>query len=163
MPARTKIHIKDNTLLRAKLDSIYEHASQSCMAKWSVSLAKHVFCIADMNYKTMSSVNDGFHISELWQTGKSSVGEVRKASFVIHKLAKETDSELKKSALRTAGHAVACCHMKEHSMVASDYAIRVINLIYPNDSDAVAKERMWQITLLSGISNKLDCIKKDTP
>lgn len=30
-------------------------------------------------------------------------------------------------------------------MVASDYAIKVVNLKYPNDMDVVEKLREWQI------------------
>ncbi len=49
------------------------------------------------------------------------------------------------------GHAVAAGHMKEHAMVASDYAVKVINLKYPMDMEAVKKERLWQIDELKEI------------
>lgn len=49
------------------------------------------------------------------------------------------------AALRVAGQAVALDHMKERAMAASDYAIKVINLMYPNDMDAVIQECHWQI------------------
>ena len=35
--------------------------------------------------------------------------------------------------------------MPEHAMVASDYAIKVINLLYPSDRAAITRERQWQI------------------
>jgi hypothetical protein len=47
--------------------------------------------------------------------------------------------------LRVIGHAVATAHMKEHALVASDYAIKLINLAYPDDLAAVQKERQWQL------------------
>ena len=36
-------------------------------------------------------------------------------------------------------------HMPEHAMVASDYAIKVINLLYPSDRAAITHERQWQV------------------
>ena len=35
--------------------------------------------------------------------------------------------------------------MKEHAMVASDYAIKLINLAYRDDLAVVQKERQWQL------------------
>jgi len=50
------------------------------------------------------------------------------------------------------GHAVSAGHMKEHAMVASDYAVKVINLLHPDNMDAVKKERLWQIEHLKEIN-----------
>ena len=55
--------------------------------------------------------------------------DVRQAGFRIHKIARENNSEIKKTALRAAGQAVASGHMREHAMVASDYAVKTIGLI----------------------------------
>lgn len=49
---------------------------------------------------------------------------------------------------RVIGQAVASGHMKEHSMVASDYAIKVINLLYDNDMEMMERERKWQLNKL---------------
>ena len=35
--------------------------------------------------------------------------------------------------------------MPEHAMVASDYVIKVINLLHPGDRAAAARERQWQV------------------
>lgn len=35
--------------------------------------------------------------------------------------------------------------MKEHAMVASDYSIKIINMISLNDFDSITKEREWQL------------------
>lgn len=47
---------------------------------------------------------------------------------------------------RVIGQAVASGHMKEHGMVASDYAIKLINLMYPCDMSKVIEERQWQLS-----------------
>lgn len=41
-------------------------------------------------------------------------------------------------------------------MVASDYAVKVVNLLYPNNIDAVKNERLWQISCLKAIKIKAD-------
>ena len=53
--------------------------------------------------------------------------------------------------MRVAGHAVAAAHMREHAMVASDYAVKVINMLYPDHMDMVITERLWQIRHLKGV------------
>jgi len=74
--------------------------------------------------------------------------DVRQAGFKIHKLARECDSEIKKTALRVTGQAVGSGRMREHAMVASDYAIKMICLISSNDFEAITKEREWQLNEL---------------
>jgi hypothetical protein len=38
--------------------------------------------------------------------------------------------------------------MREQAMVASDYAVKAINIKFPNDKEAVTRERYWQIETL---------------
>ena len=52
------------------------------------------------------------------------------------------------------GQAVATGHMREHAMVASDYAIKVINLLFPNNVNAVKQERLWQINHLKNVEEE---------
>ena len=47
-----------------------------------------------------------------------------------------------------AGQAVASGHMREHAMVASDYAIKTIGLISSNDIQDITTEREWQLNEL---------------
>ena len=35
--------------------------------------------------------------------------------------------------------------MRDHAMVASDYAVKVTNILYPGDMGAVSDERVWQL------------------
>lgn len=44
--------------------------------------------------------------------------------------------------------AVAAGHMREHAMVASDYVIKVVNLLYPKGQRAILDESHWQIDRL---------------
>ena len=148
MPTKVKIKIKDNSELRAKIDELYEKMNQVDLAKWSLLMAKHILDTVDIDYNSIDAIVDGFIVNELWQTGKARMYDVRQAGFEIHKIARECDTEIKKTALRVVGQAVSSGHMREHAMVASDYAIKTIGLISSNDIDAITFEREWQLNEL---------------
>lgn len=148
MTTKVKIKIKDNNELREKIDELYEKISQVDLAKWSLIMAKHILNIADIDYNSIDAIVDGFIVNELWQTGNVRMHDVRQAGFKIHKIARECECEIKKTAFRVTGQAVASGHMREHAMVASDYAIKTIGLINSNDIDAITFEREWQLNEL---------------
>jgi hypothetical protein len=72
MPTKTKIKIADNNQLRAEIDELYEKASQVDLAKWSLSIAKHILDIVGIDYNSVDDIVDGFHTNELWQLDKAS-------------------------------------------------------------------------------------------
>lgn len=145
MPTKLKLKIKDQIELRCKLDELYETATQEQIARWAINLAIHVLELAAPEFLENAVVVNGFWMSKQWQEGKVRIHDVRQASFKIHQLAKACEDEKMRIALRVVGQAVATGHMKEHGMVASDYAIKCINLTFPNRKEAVIDERMWQI------------------
>lgn len=145
MPTKVKINIKDNSALRREIDELYENMDQISLARWSLSIAKHILQVVDIDYESIDEIVAGFNVNELWQNKKAGIHNVRQAGFKIHKIARACDSEIKKTALRVAGHAVGSGHMKEHAMVASDYAVKTIGLIYPKNMEAITLEREWQL------------------
>lgn len=153
MPTKVKIKILDDVELRTVLDGEYEIASQIKMCKYALALAKHILEI--VHYKDIDNViiQDGFKINEEWQRGNARMHDVRQAGFRIHQMAKECDNLLMQTSLRVVGQAVATGQMKEHALVASDYAIKVINIKYPNDLKAVQQERKWQIETINSIKD----------
>lgn len=148
-----KIKITDNSVLRKEIDHLYEQTDQITVASWSLALSKHILTIAKIDYNSIDEIVNGFKENERWQVNKASVYDVRQASLKIHKLAKKCDSEITKIALRVVGQAVSSGHMKEHAMVASDYAIKIIGLLSSNDSNAITLEREWQLNELKMMSN----------
>lgn len=148
MPTKVKIKIIDNTDLRNEIDILYDGMNQVVLAKWSLLVAKRILKLADIDYNSIDEVIDGFKANELWQVGRMKMHDVRQAGFKIHKVARECDSEIKKTALRVVGQAVSSGHMKEHAMIASDYAVKTIGLITFNDIDSITLEREWQLSQL---------------
>lgn len=145
VPTKVKIKIQDNCELRKEIDELYENMDQISSARWSISVAKHILEIVGIDYESIDEIAEGFRLNELWQVKKARMHEVRQAGFKIHKIARECSCEIKKTALRAVGQAVASGHMKEHAMVASDYALKTIGLIHANNTEAVTIEREWQL------------------
>ncbi|MDE7105630.1 MAG: hypothetical protein K2O22_00515 [Anaeroplasmataceae bacterium] len=140
-----KIKIVDKDNLRNEIDNIYLSQNQVTLAKWSLELAKHIIELTHFDIGKYPEIQEGIAKNELWQIGKARMHDVRQISFKIHRIAREQKDELSKTILRVIGHAVASGHMKEHSMVASDYAVKVINLLYNNDLEKITEERLWQL------------------
>jgi len=55
---------------------------------------------------------------------------------------------IKVKVLRVMGQVAATPHVKRHALIASDYAIKLINLMYPKNFEEVRKEREIQIELM---------------
>jgi len=152
---KVKINISDNGEIRKEIDNLYSQTDQLLMAKWSIEIAKHILKIANIDYYEIPEIIEGFKVNQDWQNNKAQIHDVRQAGFKIHKLARSyNNDEIKKYALRVVGQAVASGHMKEHAIVASDYAIKLINIMYPNDLEKVTEERNWQLRKLNEITVK---------
>jgi rRNA maturation endonuclease Nob1 len=154
MPTRLKLKIIDNNELRDQIDQLYENATKITLAKWSLSLSKHLLEEAGIDYTIYADIVEGYKINELWQSGNASIGDIRQSGLKIHKLARESNNEVTKTAIRVVGQAVSSGHVKEHSMVSSDYAIKTIGLVYLNDYKAISKERNWQLEQMKNLVKK---------
>jgi len=148
MATKTKIKIIDNASLRAEIDDLFEETNQVNLAKWAIKCAKHILPLTELDKVEMTTIDNGFKINELWQTGNVPVNELRQAAFKIHEVARQCKSEIVKHAIRAAGQAVGVGHMREHAMVCSDYAIKTIQLAFPHQMNRITQERQWQLNEL---------------
>ena len=144
----TKIRICDNAELRNELDALYGTTNQIILARWASLLAKHILDFAGVDYSNNDVILNAFNISREWQNGQVSVHDVRQSGFRVHQIARQAEDIVESTVYRVVGQSVAVCHMREHAMVAADYAVKVVNLLYPDDECAVAAERRWQINRL---------------
>ena len=148
MAAIRKIKIEDSDELRSVLDALYESVSQRTLARWALKLAAHALEMTGHSIQAFDAVLRGFAVNEAWQMKRMRSHDVRQAGFQIHKLAANCDDTLLSAALRVAGHAVGTGHMREHAMVASDYAVKAVNILFPGNRIAVLEEREWQIVTM---------------
>ena len=139
MPTRVKITINDDSAGRAALDALYAGASQVALCRYALRLAAHIMETAGYD----DSHNPA---------GAARMHDVRQAGFAVHKLARQAPDELTTAVLRVVGQAIGTGHMPEHAMVASDYAIKVINLLHPGDRAAATRERQWQVRVMGELT-----------
>ncbi|MCY0889329.1 MAG: hypothetical protein OWQ59_12895 [Alicyclobacillaceae bacterium] len=145
MASKSKIKIRDNTDLRIELETNTNLISQINLSKWAISVAKHVLSYLDREFPNNEKIEDGFNVIESWQKGEATVHQVRQAGFRVHEVARECKSETARAAARAVGQAVGVGHMKEHAMVAADYAIKVVGLDSQWDMNRITEEREWQL------------------
>lgn len=146
MMTETKISIDDDPEIRKLIVNGYENSSKLMACRFAISSARDILKLIDQPFD--DEIRKALRINDKWQNGEASISEVRKEVFSIHGLAKESDDPIIVAALRTVGHAIASAHMKEHALVAADYAIRVVNLLYPKDMEAVKRVRLIQLGYL---------------
>ncbi|MFA6403031.1 MAG: putative immunity protein [Salinivirgaceae bacterium] len=154
MATKVKIKITDDSNLRAEIDNLVVSLNQVDLAKWAIICAKHVLPFSEIEFPENEAVANGFRTNELWQKGNATVHQVRQAGFKIHAIARQCKTEVAKTAIRTAGQAVGVGHMKEHAMVCSDYAIKTVQLAYPESMDKIRAERQWQLNELKRFLEK---------
>jgi len=140
-----KIKIVDDTELRNEIEENTELISQVDLAKWAISVAKHVLPYLEKEFPEDERILNGIETNELWQKGEATVHQVRQAGFKVHEVARECKEETSKVAARAVGQAVGVSHMRGHAMVGTDYAIKTINLAFNNDMGKVTEEREWQL------------------
>lgn len=144
MMSGPKIRIDDSVELRSELSGIVDGRSQKVLALWARAMAERIameFPESDAVSEStvaLSETVDGFI------DGTMSVGEIRRRGLEVHALARDVGGA-EQAAIRTIGQALSVCHMREHALVASDYAIRTVNLLRPGDIGAVIDERNTQI------------------
>ncbi|MDQ1234570.1 hypothetical protein QE450_002068 [Paenibacillus sp. SORGH_AS306] len=146
--SKSKIKIVDDLSLRAEIEQTIEKVSHVQLAQWALSIARHVMPYLEQELLNVEQVEKAFKVNELWQVGQATVHQVRQAGLQIHKVARQCQNEIAKTGARTAGQAVAVGHMKEHAIVASDYAIKVIGLASDNNIKSITEERIWQLEQL---------------
>ena len=148
MPTKVKIKITDNVDLRIQLDRLYDKASDIQLCEYGIAICNRVWSETSFDNATNEAIRQAVNLNLSWQRGEIDIQSVRRACFKIHAFAKTNDNILDKTSLRVIGQALATAHMREHAMVASDYAIKLCNL--RTDCNYTA-ERLWQIETLQKV------------
>src|SRR5699024_5644784 len=146
--SKSKIKIIDHTDLRTEIEDKTELIDQTELAKWAIRVAQHIMKYLEVEFRNNEKIRNGFRVNELWQKGEATVHQVRQAGFKVHEVARECESETAKAVARAVGQAVGVGHMREHAMVASDYAVKAIGLNFGNNMGKITKEREWQLSEL---------------
>ena len=135
--------------LKETLISIYETKSHKDVSRYSLLLAEHVLALTGMPRN--ETIESCFTVTRAWQGGTAKFQEARQVAFALHHLAREETNPVYVLVYRTLGQIAATPHVKRHALVASDYAVKLINRMFPGDLEKVREMREKQISLLEQV------------
>jgi hypothetical protein len=138
--------IDDIPELKDELIEVFESKSKKEISCYGLLLIQHVLNLS--NLEPCDAINECIDVSRRWQEGKATYQETRQAAAMIPDLARTEKDPVKAKVLRIMGQVTLIPHVKRHGLIASDYAITLINLMYPKNLEEVRKERKIQIELM---------------
>lgn len=141
--------IDDIPELKDELILVFESKSKRDISHYGLLLVQHVLSFT--NVQPCDAINKCIDISRRWQEGKATYQETRQAVAMIPDLARAEKDPIKAKVLRVVGQITLIPHVKRHALIASEYAITLINLIYPGNLEEVSKERKIQIELMRSV------------
>lgn len=141
--------LDDVSELKEKLISVYETKTHKDVSRYSLLLAEHVLALSGMPVNAI--VDACFSVSRAWQAGTVKFQEARQIAFALHRLAREEPDPVYVLVYRTLGQIAATPHVKRHALVASDYAVKLINRMFPGDLEKVREMREKQISMLDQV------------
>ena len=141
--------IDDIPELKDELIAVFENKSKKDISRYGLLLVQHVLSLT--NIQPCDAINECIDVSKRWQEGTATYQETRKAAAMIPDLAREEKYPIKAKVLRVVGQVTLIPHVKRHGLIASEYAITLINLMYPKNLDEVRKERKIQIELMKSV------------
>jgi hypothetical protein len=141
--------IDDIPELKDELIEVFESKTKKDISQYGLLLVQHVLNLT--NVQPCSAVNECVEVIRRWQEGKASYQETRQAAAMIPDLAHAEKDPVKAKVLRIVGQVALIPHVKRHALIASEFAITLINLMYPENLEEVRKERRIQIELMRSV------------
>lgn len=143
--------IDDLPELKEKLIEAFDAKCQSHIdiSRYGLLLANHILELT--NTQIDDAIEEVFAVNKKWQAGQVRFQAARNVAGMMHDLAREEEDPIKAKVYRVLGQVAAIPHVKRHALIASDYAITLINLMYPKDLEEVRKEREIQIELMKSV------------
>lgn len=143
--------IDDIPELKEKLIEAFDAKAgdHRAVSRYGLLLAAHVLELTGVQRD--AAIGECFAVNQRWQEGRAKFQDARDAADVLLRLAREEKDPVRVKVLRVIAQVAAIPHVKRHALIASDYAIKLINLLHPKDFDEVRKEREIQIALMESV------------
>lgn len=141
--------IDDAPELRNEFIALYDSKSHRDAARFCISYGQRLLDIT--GYAPCDEATRAFCAIEEWLVGKTWYQKARSIGGEFHDFARAEKDPVKARFFRTMAQIACVPHVKYHALWATDFAITLINRMYPADANAVKKEREIQIELLRGI------------
>ena len=142
--------IEDVTELRDKFISVYDEKDKRDAVRFGLLYGRHLLDITGI--EPTAEIMNAFTAIQRWLNGKTNYHEARNISFrSLYENAREEKDMVKQRFYRTMAQIACIPHVKFHALWASDFAVTLVNRMYPGDLDKVEKERRFQISLMESI------------
>ena len=142
--------IDDLPELKYRLIMLSESKTHVELSKYALLLGEHLLKISGI--ERSPAIEECFSVNIKWQNKEVKFQDALRVAGKMNRLAREEKNPVHAKVLRAMGQVAATPHVKWHALVVSEYAIVIINLLYPNNVDKVKEEREFQIELMSKIS-----------
>lgn len=141
--------IDDVPELKDAFITIYDAKSHKEIVQFCLLLGQHLIEIT--GFTPVEEITASFEAMKRWLDGKVNYHEARNLSLQISRIARDEKDIIKVRFLRTIAQIAASPHVKYHGLWATDFAVTLINRMYPGDMDAVRREREKHIELLLSV------------
>ena len=140
---------EDIPALKNELIALSERKTHLELSEYALLLAEHILSMSGV--ERSAEIEACFSIVAKWQDRKAKFQDALEVAGRINSLAREEKDMVKAKALRAMGQVAATPHVRWHALVASEYAIVMTNLMYPQNLDKVKEERELQIALMKNV------------
>ncbi len=137
--------------LRQRLIEAFDAKSDDhhAISDYSILLGEHVLALTGMaRCEAMDACMD---INRRWQRGEVRFQAARDTAGVVLDLARVEKDPVRAKTLRVLAQVANTPHVKRHALIASDYAVKLVNVMCPGDMQAVRKEREAQIAMMEEV------------
>ena len=146
--------IDDIPDLRIELENIFDSKNHKEMVKYCLLLGQHVLEMTKI--EPCVEIMESFEINKKWLNEETRKGfakfqNARSAAGKLLNMARDEKDPIKEKIYRIMAQIANSPHVKNHALWASDYVIKLINKMYPNNFDEVKKERKIQIKLMKSV------------
>jgi hypothetical protein len=138
--------IDDAPELRNEFITVYDGKDKAEAVRFGLLFGNHIIEIT--GFEPCEEVNNAFRAMQRWLNKETSYHEARNIAFGdLCKQAREENDAVKERFYKTMMQIACIPHCKYHALWAADFAVTLVNRMYPNDIDEVEKERSLQIEL----------------
>ncbi len=137
--------------LKERLIAAFDAKSHDhkAISHYSTALGNHILALTGIPRD--DAIEQCFLINEKWRQGEVKFQAARNVAGVLLDLARTEKDPVKEKTLRVLAQVANTPHVKRHALIASDYAVKLINIMHPQNLDEVRKERETQIALMQSI------------
>ncbi|MDR1939290.1 MAG: hypothetical protein LBQ40_00650 [Clostridiales bacterium] len=141
--------IDDIPELRSLFIAVYDAKSHKDAARFCLLYGGRLLALT--GFEPCQEIIRAFAAIEEWLDGKANYQKARSIGGELYDLARNEKDGVRARFYRTTAQIACVPHVKYHALWAADFAVTLINRIYPGNMEAVREERQGQIELIKNI------------